>query len=86
MTAGTIRTLVAVDSGLDLHSIESALPIGSPIHVVGVVDGFERGWTVLEESSPDLLIVACAEYSERALYLIEGASKQSPDRDRKSVV
>ena len=80
MTAGTIRTLVAVDSGLDLHSIESALPIGSPIHVVGVVDGFERGWTVLEESSPDLLIVACAEYSERALYLIEGAAKQSPDR------
>jgi pilus assembly protein CpaE len=80
MSAGTIRTLVAVDHGVDALAVEHAFPAGSPVHVVGVLEGLESGWTVLEESSPDLLVVACAAHSERALYLIEAASKQRPDR------
>jgi len=44
------------------------------------IEGLDRGWTVLEETSPDLLVVACAGYSERALYLIEASTKQRPDR------
>jgi pilus assembly protein CpaE len=80
MSGGTIRTLVAVDSGVDAHAVEHAFPVGSPVQVTGVVEGLERGWSVLEENSPDLLVVACAEYSERALYLIEAASTQSPER------
>jgi pilus assembly protein CpaE len=79
MSGGTIRTLVAVDSDLDANSVEHAFPVGS-VHVTGVVEGLDRSWSVLEESAPDLLVVACAGYSERALYLIEAASKQRPDR------
>jgi pilus assembly protein CpaE len=78
--SGTIRTLVAIDSGVDTNAVEHAFPIGSAVQVAGVVEGLERGWTVLEETSPDLLVVACAGYSERALYLIEASSKQRPDR------
>jgi pilus assembly protein CpaE len=78
--SGEIRTLVAIDSGVDTRSVEHAFPVGSAVHVTGVIEGLERGWAVLEESSPDLLVVACAGYSERALYLIEAASKQLPDR------
>jgi pilus assembly protein CpaE len=80
MSNATIRTLVAVDAGVDAHAVEHAFPAGSPVEVTGVVEGLERGWSVLEESAPDLLVVACAEYSERALYLIEAASRQSPGR------
>ena len=80
MSGGTIRTLVAVDSGVDAHAVEHAFPAGAAVQVTGVVEGLERGWSVLEESSPDLLVVACAGYSERALYLIEAASKQRPER------
>jgi pilus assembly protein CpaE len=80
MNTPTIRTLVAIDSGLEPHLVESAFPAGSSIHLIGVVEGFERGWSVLDESSPDLLVIACSTYSERALYLIEGAAKQGPDR------
>ena len=80
MTAGTIKTLVAIDDGVDANAVEHAFPIGSPVQVTGLFEGLERGWTVLEESSPDLLVVACASYSERALYLIEAASKSKPDR------
>jgi pilus assembly protein CpaE len=80
MSAGTIRTLLAIDDGVESHAVENAFPIGSEIHVVGVVEGLEGGWTVLEESSPDLLVVACSGYSDRALYLIEAAARQRPDR------
>jgi len=80
MSASTIRTLVAIDSGVDAHSVENAFPVGSPIQVAGIVEGLDRGWSVLEETSPDLLVVACAGYSERVLYLVEAASKQRPDR------
>jgi pilus assembly protein CpaE len=80
VTAGAIRTLVALDHGIEPHSVENAFPAGSPVHIVGVVEGLDHGWTVLEESSPDLLLVACSGYSERALYLIEAAAKQRPDR------
>jgi pilus assembly protein CpaE len=80
MSAGTIRTLVAIDYGVESHAVEHAFPAGSPVHVVGVIEGLERGWAVLEESSPDLLVVACSGYSERALYLIEASVKQRPDR------
>jgi pilus assembly protein CpaE len=80
MSGGEIRTLVAVDSGVDTRTVEHAFPAGSAVHVTGVVEGLDRSWSVLEESSPDLLVVACAGYSERALYLIEAASKQRPER------
>jgi pilus assembly protein CpaE len=80
MTSGTIKTLVAIDAGVDAHAVENAFPIGSPVQVTGVFDGLERGWTVLEESSPDLLVVACASYSERVLYLLEASSKSRPER------
>jgi len=80
MSGGTIRTLVAVDSDVDSRTVEHAFPAGSAVHVTGVVEGLDRSWSVLEESSPDLLVVACAGYSERALYLIEAASKQRPER------
>ena len=80
MSGGTIRTLVAIDSDVDSRSVEHAFPAGSPVQVAGVIEGLDRGWTVLEETSPDLLVVACAGYSERALYLIEASTKQRPDR------
>ena len=78
--SAAIRTLVAIDAGVDARAVEHAFPAGSEVHVTGMIEGLERGWTVLEESSPDLLVVACAGYSERALYLIEAASKQRPER------
>jgi pilus assembly protein CpaE len=80
MSGGTIRTLVALDAGVDARTVEHAFPAGSAVHVTGIIEGLEGGWSVLEESSPDLLLVACAGYSERALYLIEAAAKQRPDR------
>jgi pilus assembly protein CpaE len=77
---GAVKALVALDYGVDARTVESVLPVASKVQVVGMVEGLERGWTVLEETSPDMLLIACQGYSERALYLIEDVARNRPDR------
>jgi pilus assembly protein CpaE len=78
--AAAVKALVALDYGIDAHAVEAVMPVASNVQIVGMVEGLERGWTVLEETSPDMLMIACQGYSERALYLIEDAAKGRPDR------
>jgi pilus assembly protein CpaE len=76
-----IRALVAVDEGADHAMIQAALPSNRPeIQLVGVVDGLEEGWSTMQETATDLLVVACAGYSDRVLFLVDGAVKQRGDR------
>jgi pilus assembly protein CpaE len=80
MMTSSVKTLVAIDAGVDHELIESALPEGSDIQVVAVVDGLEESWTALQETATDLIVVACAGHSERALVFIDGAVKQRRER------
>jgi pilus assembly protein CpaE len=75
-----IKALIAIDEGVDREAVQAALPIDPQIQVVGLVDGLEESWATLQETPTDLLVVACAGYSDRALFLIDGAVKQRPDR------
>jgi pilus assembly protein CpaE len=75
-----IRTLVAVDTGLNAREIADAIPNDAEIQTIGVVEGMDESWRTLQDSTVDVLIVACLGYSERALYLIDGAVKQDPTR------
>ena len=79
MTA-QIKALVAIDAGVDHDLVQSALPSDATIQIVGLVDGLEESWTTLQETPADLLVVACAGYSDRALFLIDGAVRQRPER------
>jgi pilus assembly protein CpaE len=79
MTA-RIHALVAVDVGVDSQSIQSMLPDGTGIDIVGIIRGLDESWRTLQETASDLLIVACEGYSDRALYFIDAAVKQEPDR------
>jgi pilus assembly protein CpaE len=78
--AARIHALVAVDAGVDSQSIQSMLPDGSTIDIVGIINGLDESWRTLQETASDLLIVACEGYSDRALYFIDAAVKQEPDR------
>lgn len=78
--ADRVNTLVALDGAVDRGVIEAALPEGSDIQVVALVDGLEESWVALQETAVDLVVVACAGYSERALVFIDGAVKQRADR------
>jgi pilus assembly protein CpaE len=75
-----IKALVAIDAGLDRDALEGALPHDDEIQVVGLVEGLEESWTTLQETATDLLVVACAGYSDRVLFFVEGAVKQHPER------
>jgi pilus assembly protein CpaE len=75
-----IRTLVALDEGVDREALQAMLPVDPEIQIVGVVDGLEDSWTTLQETPTDLLVVACPGSSDRALFLVDGAVKQRPDR------
>jgi pilus assembly protein CpaE len=75
-----VKTLVAVEDGVDSSAVQAALPAGQGIQIVGVVAGLEDSWEVIQETPCDLLVIACDGNSDRALFLIDGAVKQSPDR------
>jgi pilus assembly protein CpaE len=75
-----LKTLVALDEGVDREAVQNALPVESDIQVVGLVEGLEESWSTLQSTPADLIIVACAGYSDRALFFIDGAVKQRPDR------
>ena len=75
-----IRTLIALDEGVDRELVHASLPVDSAVHVVSLVDGLEDSWSTLQETPTDLLVVACAGYSDRALFMIDGAVKQRPER------
>jgi pilus assembly protein CpaE len=78
--AARIHALVALDAGVDSHTIQQMLPDGDGIEVVGIINGLDESWRTMQETATDLLIVACAGYSDRALYFIDNAVKQQPDR------
>ena len=78
--ADPIRTLVALDNDIDHEMVNSSLPATAAIQLVGVVDGLDESWATLQETPTDLLVVACGAHSERALFLIDGAVKQQPER------
>ena len=78
--AATLRTLVAVDSGLDTHELTNIVTSDGDISVVGVVDGMDEAWRTLQDSSCDVLVVASLGYSERALALIDSSVRQDSHR------
>jgi pilus assembly protein CpaE len=78
--AAPIRAFIAVDSGVSREVVTGSLPHDGNVEVVGVVEGLDEAWLTLQEVSNDLLVVACAGHSEKALVLIDGAVKQRPSR------
>jgi pilus assembly protein CpaE len=75
-----IRTLVAIDPSADRGLVQEALPPTPNIDIVGAIEGLDESWSTLQETTTDLLVIACRGYSDRVLYFVEGALKQQPDR------
>ena len=78
--AESIKAFVAVDTGISRDVVEQSLPRAGNVEVVGLVEGLDEAWLTLQEVQNDVLVVACAGHSEKALVLIDGAVKQRPSR------
>jgi pilus assembly protein CpaE len=75
-----VKTLVAMEEGVDARMVEASMPSEGNVQIVGMVEGFDASWDVLQETPADLLVVACNGVSDKALFLIDGAVKQRPER------
>ena len=73
-----VRTLVAVDPALDVDGITRSVPLSENLQVVGVHADLDDARTRLEQTPFDVLLVAAAGYSERALLLIDAAQRLDP--------
>jgi len=81
VTGRPIKAIVACDAGVSREAVRAALPlVGTIVDVVGLVDSLEEAWPIMQDTPNDLLLIACADYSDRVRYLIEGAVKQRPER------
>src|SRR5918996_5302638 len=79
MPSRAVKALLAVEPGVDAEEVRDSLPADADFSIVGVTSGAEEtlGW--LRTGSADLLLVACAGYSDRALLLLDAVGRQSPD-------
>jgi pilus assembly protein CpaE len=75
-----VRTFVALDEGVNRALVEAALPYDATFQIVGILEGLQEAWATLEETQTDVLVIACAGHSERALLFIDNAIKQQADR------
>src|SRR5437870_5544459 len=80
--ADQIRTFVALDAGVRQEDVEHSLPRSGNdgVEVIEVVNGLDKAWLALHETSADVLVVACAELSESLVALINGAVRERPSR------
>jgi pilus assembly protein CpaE len=78
--AERIKAFVALDAGMSREVVEQSLPRGGDVDVVGLVEGLDEAWLTLQEVVNDVLVIACAGHSEKALVMIDGAVKQRPSR------
>jgi pilus assembly protein CpaE len=76
----TIRALVAFADDGDRALFATAFSGDPSLEVVGSADELSEGWQTFFEQKSDIVIVACTQFSEQAMHLVDRAAKQRPDR------
>src|SRR5215813_5780477 len=79
MPSRPVQALLAIEPGVDAEDVKDSLPSGEDFTVVAVVEGAEDALAWLRGGVADLLLVACAGYSDRALLLLDAVARQNPD-------
>ena len=74
-----IRALVALSDEADRYLVDAALAVDAALEVIDYADS-DDDWVGFLEQSSDVVIVACAHYSDRTEQLIDQAAKQRPSR------
>jgi pilus assembly protein CpaE len=79
MMHNTIRTFVAVAPGLNGESVRPLMPGMPDVELVGLVNGLDQSWEVMQSTSADLILVATAD-SEDSLAFVRAAVAERPAR------
>jgi pilus assembly protein CpaE len=79
MPSRPVKALLVVEPGVDADNVQDSLPSGEDFSVVGIATSGEDALNWLRHGIADLLLVACAGYSDRALLLLDAVGRQNPD-------
>jgi pilus assembly protein CpaE len=74
-----VKAILTVEPGVDAEQVQESLPDDPEFNVVAVANSTEDTLRWLSESAIDVLLVACAGYSDRALVLLDTVARQNPD-------
>jgi pilus assembly protein CpaE len=73
------RFLLLLEPGLEGGPIRAALPAAAPVRVAELGEALARAGQLLEESTPDLVLVGCSGHSEPALGVIRDVVARRAD-------
>ena len=79
MPSRPVKALLVVEPGVDSEQVETSLPSDAEFSVVATVTGADEALRWLRDGAADLLLVACAGYSDRALLLLDAVARQNPE-------
>ena len=79
MPSRPVTALLVVEPGVDPGDVQDSLPADADFNVAAVVTGADEALGWLRGHPADLLLVACAGYSDRALLLLDAVAQQNPD-------
>jgi pilus assembly protein CpaE len=74
-----VKALLSIEPGVDAEQVKESLPDDPDFNIVAVAEDSDETMRWLGESAVDVLLVACAGYSDRALMLLDNVARQSPD-------
>lgn len=78
MTLGGARFLLLIEHGVEPGPIRAALPPMAPVVVADLSDAVRRMGQLVDESSPDLIVLGCSGHSEPALGAIRDLGARRP--------
>ena len=73
-----VKAVLSVEPGVDVEQVQESLPDDPDFSVVAIATNADETLRHLDESSVDVLLVACAGYSDRALLLLDAVARQAP--------
>ena len=79
MPSRLVKALLSVEPGVDAEQVQESLPDDPEFNVVAVATNADDTLRHIDETSVDVLLVACAGYSDRALLLLDAVARQAPD-------
>jgi pilus assembly protein CpaE len=79
MTGHGLRIFIALDRGVDSHTIQEALPPGTPVRIVPLAEAGDAAAVAAQETA-DLVVIGCAGSAGQALDVISAAHRQRSDR------
>jgi pilus assembly protein CpaE len=80
MATDSISVLVALDAGVDEQHVRELLAETAGIELAGIVSGLPESWTAMAGRTTDVVLLACAPDSERALRFLAETARSYPDR------